>query len=244
MNYWAMWLMIVILLAILEFATVNLVSIWFIVSGIISLILSLFVDSLIWQFGVFVVVGIILMVLTKPMLDKMSNKEIEQMNLERVIGMNGIVTQEIKVGRVGEVKVDGKLWSAIADTDLAQDTIVKVTKMSGVKLVVENNEPPVVEIPLEPVELGQTEVKNEENVPENVVDVEENVVAEEKKETAEEPKAPKKAKNTKTTNPQTKKKNPNSTKSNTNKTTTKKKTNNQKGTNSKKTNQNKTTKGE
>ena len=62
MNYWAMWLMVVILLTILEFATVNLVSVWFIASGILSLILSLFVDNLAWQFGVFVVLGILLMV--------------------------------------------------------------------------------------------------------------------------------------------------------------------------------------
>ena len=32
MEYWRMWLVIVILLTIIEFATVNLVSIWFVVS--------------------------------------------------------------------------------------------------------------------------------------------------------------------------------------------------------------------
>lgn len=149
MNYWAMWLMVVILLTILEFATVNLVSVWFIVSGILALILSLFVDSLAWQFGVFVLVGILLMILTKPLLDKMMNKDLEKLNLERVIGMPGIVTEEIKPGRVGEVKVDGKLWSATSSEELEVDTMILVEKMEGVKLSVVRNEPEEVSLPQE-----------------------------------------------------------------------------------------------
>ena len=42
MSYWVMWLVIVILLTIIEASTVNLVSIWFIASGIVSLFVSLF----------------------------------------------------------------------------------------------------------------------------------------------------------------------------------------------------------
>ncbi len=158
MNYWAMWLMVVILLAILEFATVNLVSIWFIASGIIALLLSLFVDSLVWQFGVFVILGIVLMILTKPMLKKMTNKEVEKLNLERVIGMPGIVTQDIKPGRVGEVKVDGKLWSATADEELLVDTMILVEKMDGVKLCVVNNEPKAVEVEEKKIEAKNMEL--------------------------------------------------------------------------------------
>lgn len=160
MNFWAMWLMVVILLTILEFATVNLVSVWFIASGIVALILSLFVDSLVWQFGVFVVVGIILMILTKPMLNKITNKEVEKLNLERVIGMPGIVTQEIKPGRVGEVKVDGKLWSATSLEELPLDTMILVEKMEGVKLFVVNNEPKSLEVSQE---------VSEEVVPQDII---------------------------------------------------------------------------
>ena len=178
MNYWAMWLVVVILLTILEFATVNLVSVWFIASGILSLILSLFVDNLAWQFGVFVVVGILLMVFAKPLLSKISNKEVEKLNLERVIGMPGIVTQEIKSGRVGEVKVDGKTWSATALEDLEVDAMILVEKMDGEKLCVVRNEPDVVEVPLE-IEIP--EEKKDEVLPQEVEDTLEEPVVEEKK---------------------------------------------------------------
>lgn len=141
MEYWVMWLIIVILLAIIEFATVNLVSIWFVISGILSLLASLFTDSFFIQFGIFVIGGIFLLLLTKPLLKKMRQFPTAKINLDRIIGMDGIVTEEIKKNMVGEVKVDGKLWSAIAEETIPVDTMVKVEKIDGVKLVVKNDEP-------------------------------------------------------------------------------------------------------
>ena len=58
MELWAMWLVVVILLTILEFATINLVSIWFIASGILALASSFITDSIAIQFSIFVVFGI------------------------------------------------------------------------------------------------------------------------------------------------------------------------------------------
>ena len=144
MSYWVLWLIIVILLVLMEAATVNLVSIWFIFSGIISLFVSLFVDSFPVQFAIFVGLGILLMILTKPMLDKMLKEKQEKTNLERIVGMEGIVTVPIKKNTVGEVKVDGKLWSAISEKSIKEGEIVKIDHIESVKLVVE---PVVIEKP-------------------------------------------------------------------------------------------------
>ncbi len=140
MSYWTIWLIIVILLAVIEACTVNLVSIWFVGSGIISLFVSLFNDSFFLQFGIFVGCGILFLILTKPALDKMIKEKNEKTNLERIIGMNGVVTQEIKKNEVGEVKVDGKLWSAIASKKITEGTLVVVKSIESVKLVVEKVE--------------------------------------------------------------------------------------------------------
>jgi membrane protein implicated in regulation of membrane protease activity len=51
--------------------------------------------------------------------------------------MQGIVTEEIRKNEVGEVKVDGKKWSAIADNKIEVGSIVKILKINGVKLKVE-----------------------------------------------------------------------------------------------------------
>lgn len=67
---WIAWLIIIILLTFLEVATVNLVSIWFVMSAIVSLFVSFAIDSFYIQFAIFVCLGIILMLLTRPYLVK------------------------------------------------------------------------------------------------------------------------------------------------------------------------------
>lgn len=137
MSYWVMWLVVVVLLAIIEASTVNLVSIWFVISGLVALIVSLFTEAFYIQFGVFVLLGIILLVITKPAMNKMLKEKETKLNLERIIGMEGIVTEEIEKNKIGEVKVDGKLWSAISDVKIPVNSVVKAVSIEGVKLVVE-----------------------------------------------------------------------------------------------------------
>ena len=64
------WLIIIILLSIIEAFTINLVSIWFIVSGIITLVISLFTNNIIIQIAVFILLGVILLLSTKNILQK------------------------------------------------------------------------------------------------------------------------------------------------------------------------------
>jgi len=134
------WLILVILLTMIEAATVNLVSVWFIASGIITLFVSLICESFLIQFGIFVVLGIILLILTRPMLSKMLEQKETKINLERIIGMEGVVTSKISKNVVGEVKVDGKLWSAVSSKTIAAGSVVKVKEIDSVKLVVEKVE--------------------------------------------------------------------------------------------------------
>ena len=134
------WLGIIIVLAFLEISTVNLVTIWFIASAIISLILSLFIDSFFIQFLVFVILGLIFLVTTREHLIKLIGDKKAKTNLDRVIGMEAVVTEEIKKNKPGEVKVDGKRWTAIANKKIKVDSIVKVLEIDGVKLKVEEVE--------------------------------------------------------------------------------------------------------
>ncbi len=133
---WMFWIAIIIFLSFIEAATVNLVSIWFIASALLSLILSFFPVSELWQFGAFVVVGVILMITTKPMLQKWITPKKVKTNIDRVIGMQGVVTEEIKKNTIGEVRVDGKRWSAISPQKLEVGDTVIIDEIDGVKLKV------------------------------------------------------------------------------------------------------------
>ena len=131
------WLIIVIILGLIELFTINLVTIWFVASGIVALILSYFDVPTIVQVATFVILGIILLFTTKKPLEKMLNKTKQKTNVDRVLDMEGIVTEEIDKNSPGEVKVDGKRWTAVAETKIPKGSTVKILKIEGVKLIVE-----------------------------------------------------------------------------------------------------------
>ena len=129
------WLGIVICLALIEIITINLTTIWFVASGLLALVLSIFIDNYIIQFSVFVIGGVLLLIFTRSYLTTKFNNSVKT-NLDRVIGMKGIVTEEIN-NNPGEVKVDGKRWMAISNKKIEKNKEVKIIKIDGVKLIVE-----------------------------------------------------------------------------------------------------------
>lgn len=133
---WIFWLILVIILTVIELATVNLLTIWFVISGIVALILSFFIEDVAIVSTIFAVLGIILLITTRPILKKYLPTQRERTNIDRVIGMKGIVTEEIKKNVIGEVKVDGKKWSAISNKKIEVDEEVIVDAIEGVKLIV------------------------------------------------------------------------------------------------------------
>lgn len=141
MDAWVYWLIIILILSFIEIITTNLVTIWFVVSAGFALLISLFIDSFYVQFLVFGIIGLIIMVLTRPILTKLLKKGKEKTNLDRVVGMSGKCTEEISgKNDIGEVKVDGKRWSAISSTKIQKGDIVTVIEIDGVKLKVKKGE--------------------------------------------------------------------------------------------------------
>ncbi len=137
---WIVWLIIAVALAVIELVTINLVCVWFVVSAVAAIFVSLATDSIVIQLAVFVIAGVVLMLLTRPMLMKRLGKSNEKTNLDRVVGMQGIVTESIEPLKVGEVKVDGKLWSAVSDILIEKDEVVEIVSIDGVKLNVKKAE--------------------------------------------------------------------------------------------------------
>ena len=50
--------------------------------------------------------------------------------------MKGIVTENITKDTTGVVKVDGKVWSSYADTNIEKGSAVEVLQINGVKIKV------------------------------------------------------------------------------------------------------------
>lgn len=130
------WLTIVILLTLIEVMTVNLTTIWFVVSGLIALGVSFITDIFIIQFACFVILGIFFLIISKPFVKRVLNKRMEKTNVDRIVGMTGIVVKDIDDINNGEVKVDGKIWTAYSDEKLKCNEKVQVLEINSSKIKV------------------------------------------------------------------------------------------------------------
>lgn len=135
MENW-IWLFLVLALSMIEITTINLVTIWFIISALVALVLSFFITNQTILFAIFAILGIVLMITTRPLLKKYLISKKEATNLDRVIGLVGVVTEEINDGEIGEVKVDGKRWSATSKENIKCKEKVIIEDINGVKLIV------------------------------------------------------------------------------------------------------------
>ena len=130
------WLIIVILLTLVEVMTINLTTIWFVISGLVALCISFITDVFLIQFACFVLLGIFLLIVSKPLVKKILSKKNEKTNFDRIINMTGIVTKDFDELNHGEVKVDGKVWSAYADELFKEKDKVIVLEINSSKIKV------------------------------------------------------------------------------------------------------------
>jgi membrane protein implicated in regulation of membrane protease activity len=58
-------------------------------------------------------------------------------NVDRILGLKGVVLQPVSLGNTGLVKVGNEEWRAKAETAIEQGAMIKVIGISGVTLSVE-----------------------------------------------------------------------------------------------------------
>lgn len=134
------WLAIFVALLVIEAMTINLVTIWFAIGALASSITCLFTDSIIIQLTVFLVVTVITLLLTRPIAKKYLIPTHVCTNYDRAIGMTAIVTKKITKHETGEVKLDGKYWTAKSSKTIEVGEKVEVLSIEGVKLIVKSKE--------------------------------------------------------------------------------------------------------
>lgn len=130
------WLILFVILIIIEICTINLTTIWFAFGSLLAYVTSLFTDNIMIQTSVFLVISIIALLLTRPIVKKYLLNKPSRTNADMLIGKTGIVTKEISKNSIGEVKIDGKYWSAKANKKIKEGSKVEILSIEGVKLIV------------------------------------------------------------------------------------------------------------
>ena len=147
------WLIAAAIFIGLEILTMGLTTIWFAGGALVAAIAAFLRFALPVQIAAFVVVSLVLLLITRPIATRYINEKAIRTNVDSLIGQNCLVTQTIDNLRAsGQVTVKGQAWSAKSwkeDVIIPANSIVKIEKVSGVKLIVS-----IVSVP-EQVAAGQ-----------------------------------------------------------------------------------------
>ncbi|MCK5732321.1 MAG: NfeD family protein [Tenericutes bacterium] len=136
------WFAVIIVAAVIEAGTMDLSSIWFSAGALFALIVALIFPgpgSIPVQVIVFLVVSILLLVILRPIFKEHMSKNKIKTNADSLVGKIAVCSKEIINGARGEVKIEGKIWTAISNEDIKPEEKVTVLAIKGVKLVVRKN---------------------------------------------------------------------------------------------------------
>lgn len=134
------WIVMFVVMLLAEAATAGLVTLWFAGGALLAMIAAMCGAGLVWQIVIFVFSSGLLLGLIYPRAKKkVRGVKWTPTNADRVIGMDGIVTEEINlIAGTGAVKVDGKVWTARSEEGavIPAGTLVTVERIEGVRAIV------------------------------------------------------------------------------------------------------------
>ena len=135
---WQVWLIIAGLFFIGEIITVGFLVFWFGVGALFAMITSFFTSNIIIQTTVFVISSAILLLITKPFVKKFVDIKPTNTNAFSIIGKKALVTKEINSHSVGQIKINGEVWSAESENEetIAEGSEVEILQIKGVKAIV------------------------------------------------------------------------------------------------------------
>lgn len=138
MDLW-FWGTLFVLTVVAEIASQQLISIWFAAGSLVALIAALFGAPIWLQALLFVVASALLLLLTRPLVRKLTSFVSKDTNLRLDLGKYGTVVQVVDPEKgTGRVRVDDIDWIAVSHPDLVipKGATVQVQAVDGTRLFV------------------------------------------------------------------------------------------------------------
>lgn len=137
---WYIWLILAGIFMIAEIITVGFLVFWLGLGALCAMLTSFITDNIVIQTAVFVITSTLFIFCTRSFVKKLTKKDkTVATNAFAIVGKKALVVKDINptLG-VGQIKVDGQIWSAKCENDevIEKDTEVSILKIDGVKAVV------------------------------------------------------------------------------------------------------------
>ena len=138
MEPW-IWAIIIAVFLIIEFASIQLVSIWLAIGSVAGFVLSFIPGvNIWWQVLASILLALICIVFTRRFVKKWLSSRGLQTSIESLAGTETeLLTPIVSNTQSGSVRINGVLWTAVSEKPIKAGKTVKVISMDGNKLCVE-----------------------------------------------------------------------------------------------------------
>lgn len=134
------WIGCIIVFAVIEMATTQLVSVWFVLGSVAGLIANLAGADMIVQITAALVVSALSLVLLRRFVYRVLKPKDSKTNIDSLIGRELIVDEDVNnISDSGAGRLNGVTWklkSADDDVTIPKGERVKVNEIKGVALIV------------------------------------------------------------------------------------------------------------
>ena len=134
-----LWIILAVGFLAIEFGTVALISLWFVVGSLAALVAALLGAALWLQVLIFALVSLLMLLALRPFLRKYVEPHKVPTNVDALMGKEAVVTEVIdNLAGTGTVRLEGKTWTARSanETRIPAGMVVEVRSVDGVKLMV------------------------------------------------------------------------------------------------------------
>ena len=138
-NMWQLWAIVAIVCLILELSSGDFFIICFSIGAVFGVIGAAIGLNVYWQLFIFAIFSLLSVLFVRPVALRYlhKNEPNKPSNADALLGRTGKVTEAITAGGNGYVQIDGDMWRAVSNTDIAQGETVRVIDRQSTVVTVE-----------------------------------------------------------------------------------------------------------
>ena len=137
-NLWLLWLIVSLACLVIELSSGDFYFICFSLGALVSIIFAACDAPFIAQLLSWVIASVLCLVFVRPSLVKrLHNRKERKSNADALIGRSGKVTTAIPADGYGYVQIDGDMWKAVSQQNIAVGETVRVIGRESTIITVE-----------------------------------------------------------------------------------------------------------
>ena len=138
-NMWQVWAIIAIVCLILELSSGDFFIICFSIGAVFAIISDVCGLGIYWQIFIFAIFSLLSVLFVRPVALRYLHKNDpnKPSNADALLGRTGKVTEPISAGQSGYVQIDGDMWKAVSQQEIAVGQTVRVIGRESTIITVE-----------------------------------------------------------------------------------------------------------